>query len=308
MKNVLRYLTVAVLGVMTATTAIAQSKQEILANASAKEWQPIPQDNLLYMTILDKDNNSQTVIIELAANFAPKTTAQIRTFAKQHLWDDTSIYRSHDNYVVQFGIFDKDDNQTKPYPLGTNTHLTPEHTKNAKGLPFVALPDKEPYSDKVGFSGNFPVAIKGGRAFIPHCYGMVGVSRGMPSDDYTASDLYVITGQPARHLDRQITVAGRVIEGIEHLSTLKRGVDDEMGFYTDPSDHTAITAIRLGSQLPKDEQRIFEALDTKGKTFAKLIDRKRNRKLSKDDWFIEKFVPYLDVCYITPEIRKKPKA
>lgn len=284
----------------------AQTHSEILATASDKDWQSIPQQNLLYMDIAGKDNKTHQVVIELAPTFAPKTVAQIREFAHQKLWDNTSIYRSHDNYVVQFGILDKDDKPTKDLPVGTNRRLPPEYVRSAKGLVFSALPDKEPYSDVVGFSGNFPVAIKDGQAFIPHCYGMVGVSRGMPNDEYTASDLYVITGQPARHLDRQIAVAGRVISGIEQLSAIPRGPSDDMGFYADISENTPILSVRLGSDLPKSEQIHFEALDTKSRVFKKLIDRKRNRKLSKDDWFVAQFVPYLDVCYIRPEVRKKP--
>lgn len=292
------------LAVAAPPAAQAETTVDIINAAPASDWHTISQDNLLYMTILGKDGLPKQIIIELAPELAPQTVAQIRSFAHHKLWDNTDIYRVDDNYVAQFGVMDKDDNYLKPLPFGTNMHLAQEFTRPAAGLSFVALQDKEPYSDVVGLSGNFPVAIKDGQAFMPHCYGVVGVSRGMPNDNYTASDLYVMIGQPARHLDRQITATGRVIEGIEHLAVLPRGGDD-MGFYDNPKDNIKILAIRLGSDLPISKQIQFEALDTKSATFAKVLDKRRNRKLTTDDWFVAEFVPHLDVCYVQPKIRRK---
>ena len=43
------------------------------------------------------------VIIELAPGFAPEHVANIKTMAKGGFWDGLTIYRSQDNFVVQFG-------------------------------------------------------------------------------------------------------------------------------------------------------------------------------------------------------------
>lgn len=277
------------------------SPQEILDTSPKSAWKHIPQDNLLYMTLA----GNKRVIIELADDFAPHHTKQIRTLAKSHYWDDTAVYRGHDNYVVQFGSYDyKTDQNTKQLPATAQKTLPAEFTRAIKGLPFTALPDKEPYSDKVGFVGNFPVAVYKGQGFVPHCYGAVGVSRDTVDKPMTAEDLYVIIGQPARHLDRQITVAGRVIDGIEHLSVLPRGLNDPLGFYDNDTDKTAITAIRVGSDLPKEEQVQFTSLDTQSKTFARWLDARRHRE--KGEWFVADFVPYADVCYTKVPLKKLP--
>lgn len=278
------------------------STKDILANAPASHWKDIPQENLLYMTL----ENGKTIIMELATDFAPKHSQQIRTLAREKFWDGTHIYRGQDNYVMQFGTFDyASGKQTKAIPASAKPNLPAEFSRPIDGLPFVPLPDGEPYSDKVGFVGNFPVAIYGKEAFIPHCYGTLGVSRGM-EDNVTAADLYVTIGQPARHLDRQITVAGRVIAGIEHLSTLPRGTKDPLGFYDNPADKTTIASIRIGSDLPANQQVHYQAVDSTSSTFAKLVELRRNRQ--KGGWFVADLVHHLDVCYMKPELRVKPKA
>ena len=56
-----------------------------------------------------------------------------------------------------------------------------------------------------------------------HCYGSVGVARDLSPNTGTGAELYAVIGHAPRQLDRNIAVVGRVIEGIEHLSTLPRG-------------------------------------------------------------------------------------
>lgn len=275
--------------------------KDILDNAPAQHWKDIPQENLIYMTL----ENGNTIIMELADSIAPEHTKQIRLLAREKFWDNTFIYRGQDNYVMQFGTFDyASGKQTKDVPASAKPNLPAEFSRPVAGLPFTALPDKEPYSDKVGFSGNFPIAVKDDQAFIPHCYGTLGVSRGM-EDNVTAADLYVTIGQPARHLDRQITVAGRVIAGIEHLSTLPRGTKDPLGFYDKESDKTKIASIRVGTDVPADKQIHYQTIDTASDTFTKLMELRRNRQ--KGGWFVADLVHHLDVCYIKPELRVKLK-
>jgi hypothetical protein len=52
---------------------------------------------------------------------------------------------------------------------------------------------------------------------------MVGVGRDVPADSGNGSELYAVIGQSPRNLDRNVTLVGRVIEGIELFSVLPRG-------------------------------------------------------------------------------------
>jgi cyclophilin family peptidyl-prolyl cis-trans isomerase len=161
------------------------------------------------------------------------------------------------------------------------------------------------YSDINSFTRGWPVA--GNRdsktddpEFWPvHCYGAVGVGRNYSPDTGSGAELYAVIGHAPRHLDRNIAVVGRVIEGMEYLSSLPRGKGD-LGFYEDASKRVPITSIRLASALPTAEQPRFEYLSTEGETFAKYADARANRR---DPFFI---VPAggADICNIPVPVRR----
>ena len=88
-----------------------------------------------------------------------------------------------------------------------------------------ALPRTGFYSDLESFLDGWPFAASEGEpiAWPIHCYGYVGVGRNVAPDTGTGAELYTIIGQPQRHMDRNLAVVGRVIAGMEHLSSLPRG-------------------------------------------------------------------------------------
>ena len=145
------------------------------------------------------------------------------------------------------------------------------------------------YSSHVSESWFWPV----------HCYGMVGVGRGYSPDTGSGAELYTVIGHAPRHLDRNIALVGRVIEGIEHLSSLPRG-KGALGFYEDPSRRVPILSIRVASDLAADQQPSFEYLSTEGETFARYAEARANRR---DPFFI---VPAggADICNIPVPIRR----
>src|SRR4029453_16484920 len=95
-----------------------------------------------------------------------------------------------------------------------------------------------------------------------HCYGSVGVARDLETTG-TGAELYAVIGHAPRQLDRNIAVVGRVIEGIEHLSTLPRG-KGEAGVYDDPALRVPIASVRLGDELPEGGRPRLEDLSRDG--------------------------------------------
>ena len=81
-----------------------KTAQEIIDASPADAWRTLDPANTLYLEL-----ETGRVIIELAPQFAPEHVANIRTLAHEHFWDGLSIYRSQDNFVVQFGDPDGDD-------------------------------------------------------------------------------------------------------------------------------------------------------------------------------------------------------
>jgi hypothetical protein len=101
-----------------------------------------------------------------------------------------------------------------------------------------------------------------------HCYGSVGVARELSPDTGTGAELYAVIGHAPRQLDRNIAVVGRVIEGIEHLSTLPRGKGDA-GVYDDPALRVPIVSVRLGDELSEPPR--FEYLASQSQSFARYV-------------------------------------
>ena len=126
----------------------------------------------------------------------------------------------------------------------------------------------------MGFADGWPIAYssKSGWANLAHCYGSVGVGRDLAPDTGTGGELYAVIGQPPRQLDRNIALVGRVIEGIELLSSLPRG-PAPMGFYTDKSLPVPIASIRLASDITPAERPSYEYLDTEQPSLRSLSSR-----------------------------------
>ena len=275
-----------------------RTTQEILDASLPSDWRTPDPANTLYM-----DLEAGRIVIELVPAFAPRHVANIRTLAKEGFWDGTSIYRSHDNFVVQFGDADGED-AAKAKPLGSAERKLPaEFERNARGLPFHALPDRDGWAAEVGFAEGFPAARDGaeGKAWMTHCYGALGAGRNLEADSSIGAELYVVTGQSPRQLDRNITVVGRVLQGMELLSAIPRG-PAPMGFYEDPALRTPIKAIRLASEVPAAGRERIEVLRTDTPTFDAMVESRRNRR----DDFYKRPAGHIDLCNIAIPVRTPP--
>ena len=274
----------------TAEAAPAPSVQEILDASPASHWRTPDPANTLYMQL-----DGGRVVIELAPQFAPRHVDNIKTLATGGFWDGLSIYRSQDNFVVQFGDPNADDAATAKSLGNAKTHLPAEFERPSEGLQFTRLPDADGWAPQVGFVDGFPAGRDpaGGTTWMAHCYGALGAGRGMAADSSTGAELYVVTGQSPRQLDRNITLVGRVIDGMELLSVIPRG-PEPMGFYEDPARRTGIQSIKLASEVPATERSALEVLRTDSATFDAVTEARRNRR---DDWYK---VPadHIDLCNV----------
>ncbi|WP_242103129.1 MULTISPECIES: peptidylprolyl isomerase [unclassified Lysobacter] len=268
-----------------------RSAKEIIDAAPASAWRTPDPANTLYMEL-----EGGRVVIELAPGFAPEHVANIKTMAKGGFWDGLNIYRSQDNFVVQFGDPDGDDEtKRKAFPAGTKEKLPAEFTRNADGVAFHRLPDVDGWAPEVGFADGFPAARdpKSGKLWMTHCYGMLGAGRGNPPDSSIGAELYVVIGQAPRALDRQLTAVGRVIKGMDLLSAVPRG-PEPMGFFEDPGKRVPIKAIRLASDVPEAERTSIQLLRTDSAAFQEATEARRNRV---DDFYS---IPagHIDLCLV----------
>ena len=244
---------------------------DIVKASPQADWRQLDPANTLYM-----DLPAGRVIIELAPAFAPNHAANIRTMAKEGYWDGLWIYRTQDNFVVQWG----DPREDKPKAIGTaKAKLEQEFTVPMKNdTQFTRLPDKDGYAPQVGHSNGFPSARdpKTGQAWLAHCYGMVGVARGNESDSGNGGTLYTVIGNSPRHLDRNITVVGRIVSGMPLLSVLPRG-PAPMGMFEKEEQWVPIKSVKLAADVPEAERSKFEVMRTESASFRSVAEAQRNR-------------------------------
>ena len=274
-----------------------RTTQALLDASTAADWRTPDPANTLYM-----DLAAGRVIIELAPGFAPQHVANIRTLAREGFWNGLTLYRSQDNFVVQFGDITEEGTPGKSIGSARAT-LPAEFDRAASGLAFHALPDADGWAAETGFADGFPAARDPGtgRAWLAHCYGTLGAGRDMAPDSSNGTELYVVTGQSPRQLDRNITVVGRVLQGMELLSVLPRGTGP-LGFYEDPAQRAPIRAIRLASEVPASERTPIEVLRTDTPLFDAVVESRRNRR---DDWYLQP-AGHIDLCNITVPVRTPP--
>ncbi|HBS62955.1 MAG TPA: peptidylprolyl isomerase [Stenotrophomonas sp.] len=272
-----------------------RSPQQILAASPDSDWRTPDPANLLYMNL-----DGGRVIIELAPAFAPAHVANIQTLAREHFWDGESIYRAQDNFVVQFGDADADE-VAKAKPQGSAKRRLPaEFQRDSKGLKVTVLPDRDGWADRTGFVDGFAVGqdAQDGKTWLAHCYGALGAGRSNEEDSSIGAELYVVTGQSPRQLDRNITLVGRVLQGMELLSALPRG-PAPMGFYADAAQRTPIRSIQRASDVPAAERPALQVLRTDSKTFADTVEARRNRV----DDFYKRPAGHIDLCNIPVPVR-----
>jgi len=263
---------------------------DIVSAAKTEEWQRVdPQD----LVLVDMADGSR-IAIALAPALAPAHVGNIRGLIRAHWFDGGAIYRVQDNYVVQWGQGDDD----KKPPKGLDVALPAEYDRPAAGLSIAPLPYRDTFAPKVGYSGAFPVAAEKDRAWMTHCYGIVGVARGLAPDTGNGGELYAVLGQSPRQLDRNIALVGRVLDGFEHMSARPRGTG-ALGFYEKPEQRVAITRVTLAADLPDEGRPAYEWLRPDSASFAAWLHVKANRH----DDFYQRPAGAIDLCNALPPVR-----
>ena len=245
---------------------------EVAQAASDEEWRALDPENTVYFAF-----PGGTVIVELAPVFAPRHVENIRALVRGGYFDGGAVTRSQDNYVVQWASRPLAEGES--YPSGVETALAPEFEVATPGVRFTRMPDGDVYADEAGFVQGFPAGRdpENGALWMAHCYGTVAVPRGNDPTSGSGTGLYAVIGHSPRHLDRNLSVVGRVVAGMEHVSTLPRGTGP-LGRYESRAEWVPIASARLGSDLPENERSNLQILRTDSQSFRDLIMAARSRQ------------------------------
>jgi peptidylprolyl isomerase len=268
---------------------------QILAGSTAADWRTPDPENVLYLEL-----PAGRVVIELAPAFAPLHVANIRKLARAGYYDGLAVIRVQDNYVAQWG----DAEGSRALPAGVGDVAAEFDTAISRHIGWVSLPDGDAYAPQVGFADGFPAARSDALnlTWLAHCYGMVGVGRdeNPPSN---GAELYAVIGHSPRQLDRNVALVGRIIKGVELLSSLPRG-SGELGFYTKAEKPLPIRAVRIAADVPVAERSNLEILRTDTPLFSALIESRRNRP---EAWFKVQ-AGHIELCNVPLPVRERGTA
>lgn len=273
--------------------------QQVIDASKPSDWRTLAPESTLYMEL-----PGGRVVIELATAFAPLHADNIRQLVKQKYFDGLMVLRVQDNFVTQWGDPNAED-EAKARSMGEAKKSLPEEfSRPATGLSFTRLPDGDVYAAEVGFSNGFPVARDSatGKAWLTHCYGMVGAGRGNDAQSGSGAELYVVIGQSPRQLDLNIATVGRVVQGMELLSALPRGTGGG-GFYEDASQMLPIKSVRLAADVDAKDRSSLEIMRTDTPTFNALVESRRNRS---DDWYLNP-AGKIEICNVPIPVRTVEK-
>lgn len=283
-----------------------QTPPEIVAAAKPGEWVDIAPADLLVLDLApDARGQARRVVIQLLpAPFAANWIGNIRKLAAAHWWDGLSVNRAQDNYVVQWGDPASDDKaHAKPLPPGLLD--TSEAGYVAQRFALRGDPARAPgfgpdaYARDTRIVAGWALGLDADHAWPLHCYGMVGVGRDNPPDAGSGAELYAVIGHAPRQLDRNIALVGRVIEGIEHFSTLPRGTL-ALGFYASAAERVPIVTARIGSDVPALPR--WQVMATDSDSFARYAAARANRR----DRFFVAPAGGVDACNVPVPVRRAP--
>jgi len=143
------------------------------------------------------------VKIELFENVAPNHVKRIKELADSGKYDGVVFHRVIDGFMAQTGDVKFGNSSNDMYDL-----------KKA-GQGGSDLPDlKEEFND------------------LPHERGTLSMARSQ--DPNSANSQFFICFKASSFLDRQYTVFGKVIEGMEFVDKIKRGNENDNGSVNDP--------------------------------------------------------------------------
>ncbi|MEO1043137.1 MAG: peptidylprolyl isomerase [Pseudomonadota bacterium] len=241
----------------------------IVAEAPSDAWVTVDPDQLMLI-----DTAAGRVTVMLSDTMAQAHVEQMKTLVSQRYYDGLSFYRVIDGFVAQGGVLEEERD------LGAAAaKLAPEFDETLpKGAQFAGLGYKDGFAPEAGFIGGMPAGRdpETGKAWLAHCTGAFAFGREDAADS-ASSEIY-ITLQPQRYLDRNLTVAGRVIDGMDAVQRFPRGDREvNIGIIAKPENRAKIIRVRMASDLPEVSRPHYQVFDTNTDLFTMYVKSHANR-------------------------------
>lgn len=236
--------------------------------ASPDEWRPLDAQNTLLI-----ETDKGRIVVELRPEFAPLAVARIKRLARSGVYDDLKFHRVVDGFVAQTGNPNNMDGGKSLEP-----DLPPEFTfRLGAETPRARL--ARPQGESQGFIGAQPyVAVDEVRmamspdrrvsAWGAFCAGVVAMGREAEPTGGNAG-FFIMRGT-TRSLDRQYSVVGRVIAGMDVVRALTAG--------DPPMQPSRMLRARVMADLPESARPQIAVLNTLSPEFHALAEQVRDLK------------------------------
>tara|TARA_Y100000310_G_scaffold317627_1_gene370692 strand:+ start:498 stop:1052 length:555 start_codon:yes stop_codon:yes gene_type:complete len=167
--------------------------------------QTYAKENIMILKLKDGD-----VIIELFSDIAPNHVNRFKQLAKEKKYDGVVFHRVIDGFMAQTGDVQFGNSTSENFDIR-----------------------------RAGTGGSKYPDLKAEFSDMPHDRGTLSMARSNNPD--SANSQFFICFKPASHLDRQYTVFGKVIKGMEFVDLIKRG-EGSNGEVKDPDKIISLTA------------------------------------------------------------------
>ena len=154
-----------------------------------------------------KDGN---VIIELFSDKAPNHVKRFKQLSKEKKYDGVVFHRVIDGFMAQTGDVEYGNSNLETYDI-----------------------------QRAGTGGSEYPDLKAEFSNIPHERGTLSMARS--SDPNSANSQFFICFKASPSLDRQYTVFGKVVQGMEFVDLIKRG-EGSNGQVSDPDKIISLSA------------------------------------------------------------------
>jgi peptidylprolyl isomerase len=232
-----------------------------LAAAPTPAWKPLDPADLLVI-----DTTKGRIVVAMAPDLAPLAVARVKLLAREGVYDGLQFHRVIEGFVDQTGNPNNKDGGASSHP-----DLPPEFSFRI--APAQASLVRRAADGVEGFAGAVPVAgalapdgrLRGWGAY---CAGVAGMGR--QEGVGTANSEIFFMRAPARRLDHDYTVWGRVVQGLDVVRAVKVGEP--------PSDPDRMLKVRVAADLPGAERPRLEMLDPAGHAFQARVRAARAAK------------------------------
>jgi peptidylprolyl isomerase len=261
------YLTLAAAFVVLALAPAEKGSPPEKGAAPAAEWRPLDPEQTLVI-----DTTKGRVVVEMRPDLAPKSVERVKLLAREGVYDGLLFHRVIDHFVDQTGNPNNHDGGTSSHP-----DLPPEFVFKLPPGRMTAV--RQTSDAQQGFMGSSPVeAVSAAeasraadgklRAWGAYCPGVAGMGR--QADPNTGNSEIFFMRDAARRLDRDYTVWGKVVVGLDVVRAVTVGEP--------PAHPDKMLKVRVMADMPLADRPKVEVMDDHSAALSRLVAKIRAAK------------------------------